>query len=106
MDKMKEITTDELKTLLLQNEPVHIVDVREDEEVAMGMIPHAKHIPMNEIPDHLKEFHQNQTYYIVCAGGVRSAKVVEYLNDHDIEAVNVEGGMHAFGNEGLDYPRI
>ncbi|MGV3244243.1 rhodanese-like domain-containing protein [Staphylococcus sp. 11261D007BR] len=103
---MKEISVDELKSLILSSEPVNIVDVREDEEVAMGMIPDAEHIPMNQIPDELNHFSKDTTYYIVCAGGVRSAKVVEYLNDQGIDAVNVEGGMKAFGDEGLEYKRI
>lgn len=103
---MKEISVDELKSLILSSEPVNIVDVREDEEVAMGMIPDAEYIPMNQIPDELNHFSKDTTYYIVCAGGVRSAKVVEYLNDQGIDAVNVEGGMKAFGDEGLEYKRI
>lgn len=53
---MKEITTDELKEIVLSSEPVNIVDVREDEEVAMGMIPNAEHIPMNDIPDRVDDF--------------------------------------------------
>ncbi len=31
-----------------------------------------------------------------------SAKVVEYLEANGIDAVNVEGGMHAWGDEGLE----
>lgn len=103
---MKEISTDELKQLILSSEPVNIVDVREDDEVAMGMIPNAEHIPMNDIPDHVDDFKKDKTYYIICAGGVRSAKVVAYLNDQGIDAVNVEGGMRAWGDEGLEYKRI
>ncbi|MFH0715238.1 rhodanese-like domain-containing protein [Staphylococcus delphini] len=103
---MKEISTNELKEIILSSEPVHIVDVREDEEVAMGMIPDAEHIPMNEIPDHVDDFKKDTTYYTVCAGGVRSAKVVAFLNDHGIDAVNVAGGMRAWGDEGLEFKRI
>ncbi len=103
---MKEITTDELKEIVLSSEPVNIVDVREDEEVAMGMIPNAEHISMNDIPDHVDDFKKDTTYYIVCAGGVRSAKVVAFLNDHGIDAVNVEDGMRAWGEEGLEFKRI
>ena len=29
--------------------------------------------------------------------GMRSAKVVKYLEDHDIHAINVEGGMNEWG---------
>ncbi|WP_142294952.1 rhodanese-like domain-containing protein, partial [Staphylococcus aureus] len=51
-------------------------------------------------------FNKKETYYIVCAGGVRSAKVVEYLEANGIDAVNVEGGMHAWGDEGLEIKSI
>ncbi|HEA4401042.1 TPA: rhodanese-like domain-containing protein [Staphylococcus aureus] len=103
---MKSITTDELKNKLLESKPVQIVDVRIDEETAMGYIPNAKLIPMDTIPDNLNSFNKNEIYYIVCAGGVRSAKVVEYLEANGIDAVNVEGGMHAWGDEGLEIKSI
>lgn len=103
---MKSITTDELKNKLLESKPVQIVDVRTDEEIAMGYIPNAKLIPMDTIPDNLNSFNKNEIYYIVCAGGVRSAKVVEYLEANGIDAVNVEGGMHAWGDEGLEIKSI
>ncbi|HDK4519006.1 TPA: rhodanese-like domain-containing protein, partial [Staphylococcus aureus] len=53
---MKSITTDELKNKLLESNPVQIVDVRTDEETAMGYIPNAKLIPMDTIPDNLDVF--------------------------------------------------
>ena len=48
----------------------------------------------------MKEFNKNDTYYIVCAAGSRSAKVVSYLEEQGVHAVNVEGGMNAWGDEG------
>ena len=99
---MKSITTDELKNKLLESKPVQIVE----EETAMGYITNAKLIPMDTIPDNLNSFNKNEIYYIVCAGGVRSAKVVEYLEANGIGAVNVEGGMHAWGDEGLEIKSI
>nr|MQS96123.1 rhodanese-like domain-containing protein [Escherichia coli] len=53
---MKSITTDELKNKLLESKPVQIVDVRTEEETAMGYIPNAKLIPMDTIPDNLNSF--------------------------------------------------
>lgn len=103
---MKEITITELANKVSSNSPINIIDVREDDEVALGMIPGAKHIPMGEVPNELDQFKENETYYIVCAGGVRSAKVVDYLEDNNIDAVNVEGGMNAWGDEGLENNRV
>ena len=53
---------------------MNIVDVRTDEETAMGVIL-SKTIPMDQIPDNLNQFNKNETYYIICAAGMRSAKV-------------------------------
>lgn len=103
---MESITIDELKEKILDSNPINIVDVRNDNETAMGIIPGAKTIPMNEIPDNLKEFDSNQTYYIICEAGARSARVVEYLENNDIHAVNVEGGMNEWGTEGLEIKNI
>ncbi|WP_412167912.1 rhodanese-like domain-containing protein [Geobacillus stearothermophilus] len=46
MEEIKEITPAEVKEKLERGEKLNIVDVREDEEVALGMIPGAKHIKM------------------------------------------------------------
>ena len=39
---MESITVDQLKEKILDSNPVNIVDVRTDEETAMGTIPGAK----------------------------------------------------------------
>lgn len=88
---MESITIDELKSEILDANPVNIVDVRTDEETAMGIIPGAKTIPMNKIPENLNQFNENDTYYIICKVGGRSAQVVQYLEQNGVNAVNVEG---------------
>ena len=35
-----------------------------------------------------------------------SAKVVKYLEDHDIHAINVEGGMNEWGTAGTEINSI
>ena len=77
----------------LQHEPLNIIDIREDFEVQMGMLEDALHIPMNTIPEHLNELDSDKTYYIVCAHGVRSEHVTQYLSEQNYKVVNVQGGM-------------
>ncbi|RIL71359.1 rhodanese-like domain-containing protein [Staphylococcus devriesei] len=103
---MESISIDQLKGKLLGSNPMNVIDVRTDEETALGIIPGAKTIPMNEIPDNLNQFNKNETYYIICAAGVRSAKVVNYLEGQEINAVNVDGGMNAWGSEGTEIESI
>ncbi|WP_042345218.1 rhodanese-like domain-containing protein [Bacillus massiliigorillae] len=96
MSEMKVMTADQLKAKVEANEEVYIIDVREDFEVANGMIPNAVHIPMNEIPNNLEILDQHREYVIVCAGGVRSEKVCHYLLANGYDVVNMEGGMHSW----------
>ncbi|MDG0838595.1 rhodanese-like domain-containing protein [Staphylococcus equorum] len=103
---MESITIDELKEKILDSDPIHIVDVRTDEETAIGVIPGAETIPMNQVPDELNHFNKDETYYTICKVGGRSAQVVQYLEQNDIHAVNVEGGMDAWGDEGLEINSI
>ena len=50
---MKEITTAEMQQKLENGETLHMIDVREADEVATGIIPGAIHIPLGEIPERL-----------------------------------------------------
>ncbi|TXK76556.1 rhodanese-like domain-containing protein [Paenibacillus sp. N3.4] len=73
-----------------------IIDVRELHEWEYYHMEEAKLIPMQQIPHRLGELPDSQPIYLVCAHGVRSYHVAEYLLDHGFDhVVNVEGGMAA-----------
>lgn len=80
---MREITPAEV-----MDRPV--VDVREPHEWAAGHAEGAIHIPMGEIVERLDEVPDGAA--IICRSGVRSARVVAYLEQQGLDAVNVEGG--------------
>ncbi|WP_373895204.1 rhodanese-like domain-containing protein [Virgibacillus natechei] len=90
---MKEITTKELAEKAKNNENINIIDVREDDEVAQGKIPGAKHIPFGEVPDRLDEIDKDKHYYMICRSGGRSGKASEFLKAQGYDATNVDGGM-------------
>ncbi|MFD2446482.1 rhodanese-like domain-containing protein [Bacillus sp. CGMCC 1.16607] len=87
------ITTEELKKKLEAGEKLELVDVREDEEVALGMIPGAKHIRMGTIPENLDKFDKETEYIFICRSGGRSANVCYYLQDQGYKVRNMVGGM-------------
>ncbi|WP_445489363.1 rhodanese-like domain-containing protein [Niallia sp. 03133] len=91
--EIKEITTEQLELKLKNGEKIELVDVREDEEVAQGMIPGAKHIKMNDIPAHLDYFSKEKEYVFICRSGVRSENVCYYLQDQGFQVINMLGGM-------------
>ena len=93
MDSVELITTDELQQKLEAGEKLELVDVREDEEVAAGMIPGAKHIKMMEIPNRMNELEREKEYIIICRSGARSSNVCQYLQDQGYKVRNMVGGM-------------
>ena len=90
---MKSISTEKLQEIVETDQEVHLIDVREDEEVAMGMVEGAKHIPLGELPERVSELNQSVTYHIICRSGRRSANAAEFLESKGFEAVNIDGGM-------------
>lgn len=73
-----------------------LVDVRELQEWEYYHLDEALHIPMRTIPERLGELPQDSPIYVVCAHGVRSANVCDYLHRNGFDnAVNVAGGMAA-----------
>jgi rhodanese-related sulfurtransferase len=78
-----------------------IIDVREPDEFAQVRAAGAVSIPMSQFVERASELPADETLYVICASGVRSARVVEYLEGHDYRAVNVEGGTYAWSDAGL-----
>lgn len=90
---MMEITAKELEEKLTKGEKINIIDVREDEEVATGIIPGAKHIPLGQIPERLEELDKNEHYYMVCRSGGRSGNACKFLIQQGYRVTNMVGGM-------------
>lgn len=94
---MQTITAEEVKTRLDKGEQLIIIDVREDDEVALGSLPGAKHIPLGQIPARLEEIPNDRETIIVCRSGNRSSMALEFLKTHGYNnLVNLSGGMLAW----------
>lgn len=93
MEELQTITTEELQQKLEAGEQLELVDVREDEEVAQGMIPGAKHIRMGDIPMNIDNFDPDKEYILICRSGRRSENVGYFLHDHGVKVRNMVGGM-------------
>ncbi|MGJ7920371.1 rhodanese-like domain-containing protein [Neobacillus sp. LXY-4] len=93
MEELNIITPEEVQKKLEAGEKLELVDVREDEEVAEGMIPGAKHIKMGEIPMNLDYFEDDKEYILICRSSRRSENVGWFLHDHGVKVRNMVGGM-------------
>lgn len=95
---MQTITTAALAEL---GSDAYVLDVREPDEYAAARIPHAVSVPMSQIGDRLEEVPKDQTVYVVCGSGGRSARVIEALQSRGwSDLVNVEGGTKGWIAEG------
>ncbi|WP_391121504.1 rhodanese-like domain-containing protein [Psychrobacillus sp. L3] len=90
---MNFITTEELLQKLDAGEQFRIIDVRENEEVANGMIPGAVHIPLGQIETNFDQIDKSAPQYIICKAGGRSAMACEILEENGFIVTNVVGGM-------------
>ena len=90
---MKEITPVEVQELLESGEQLNLVDVREDDEVAEGIIPGAIHIPLGEVAERVGELDKSKPYIIICRSGGRSGRATEFLEGAGYDASNMTGGM-------------
>ena len=82
------------------DEGAPLVDVREPDEYAEVRAPGARLVPLGEVPDRLAEIPTDQTVYVICRSGGRSARAVEYLRANGVDAVNVTGGTLAWVESG------
>ena len=90
---MKEITPVEVQELLESGEQLNLVDVREDDEVAEGIIPGAIHIPLGEVIERVGELDKSKPYIIICRSGGRSGRATGFLEEAGYDAANMTGGM-------------
>ncbi len=100
---MKTCTTKDLRERLDRNDKILLIDVREDEEVAQGVIPGAKHLAMSTLPEGLEDFRQEIEAFagdciLYCKAGARSEKVALFLENElgnqlkERELINLLGG--------------
>lgn len=93
------LTVDDLNSRVQSGEEVHLVDVREPHECAMGMIPHSINIPLScfETAIEARGFEVTAPLIITCQKGPRSHRAAHILLEQGFTNIKVlEGGMDAY----------
>ena len=98
---MQEITATELKQRLDHGDDIQIVDVREDNEVAIGRIPNSLHIPLAQVLTRMNEIDPGRETVVHCKMGGRSARAIDALTQSGFggSLMNLKGGIIAWSNE-------
>lgn len=97
MSNYRTITVEQLKSRLDAGERLRMIDVREEDEVAQGMIAGALHLPLGQIPQQLDAIPKEEEVIFVCRSGYRSDQACQYLSSLGYTGVtNMVGGMLAW----------
>lgn len=85
-----------------------LLDVRTDEEVKLGKIEGAVHIPLAEIRNRLDELNKDKEIWVYCQAGQRGYYAERILTQSGFQVKNLSGGYKAYtivqekqSNEGI-----
>lgn len=78
-----------------------LLDVRESHEWRAGHAPQARHVPLGELAQRLRELPTQRPVVTVCRSGSRSARAAVLLAREDRQVSNLAGGMRAWARAGL-----
>lgn len=85
----------ELRDIEIENNL--LLDVRTSEEFALGSLPGAVNIPLDELRDRLEELPKDRMIYTFCAVGLRGYLAYRILSQHGFDKVrNLSGGLKTY----------
>lgn len=96
---MHEISVAEVRSKLARGEPLHLLDVREPEELSLYSLSDAEHIPMLDLFAGLKHTTApaDAEVVVVCEHGIRSLEAAAFLRRQGWpKARSLAGGLEAW----------
>ena len=101
---VRSISVKELSALLDDGGELVLIDVRNPSEADVAVIPRSQLIPLAQIEngeriDEIRRLAGQRPIYVHCKLGGRSARAVELLSQHGIDATNVAGGIDAWSQQ-------
>lgn len=100
MSAYSEIEANDLFNMMA-TQPLLLVDVRNDDEVARGVISGAIHIPLATLPAQYEPLTKVENVVFYCHSGIRSAHAATFAASKGCKNVyNLMGGVLAWGKAG------
>lgn len=91
---MRVIYPEQVNGLL--DSDAYFLDVSTKDEFAMGSVPNAVSIPIDELRDRLSEIPKDQPVYVFCRVGLRGYIASRMLTQHGVDAYNLSGGYRTY----------
>lgn len=92
------ITSFDLKKAIQENERIHLLDVRIEDQFHMQHIEGSTNIPTDQILERLDEIPKDKEVVVICTIGQSSMNVIRYLqNELDYtNLINLDGGLYSY----------
>ena len=106
--RIREVTVDDVKRMLDQDEPFELIDTREESEFARGHLPRARHLSKGVIERDIETAIPDPATRIVlyCGGGYRSALAADNLRKLGYtDVVSMDGGWREWTERGYQIKR-
>jgi len=90
-----------LQAWLDEGKGFQVLDIREPFELQQGHLPNSIFIPMNDVPNEFHHLNTRKPIVVVCAAGMRSWSVAQYLRNQGLDDVwSLENGWAAWSEHG------
>lgn len=103
-NRSKKIISVKDSVVLMNRQPIILVDVRNENEFITGRIDNSLNIPLDKLAENIDilKKNPNKTILVYCQKGFRSAQAVKILNKLGIDsAVSIDGGLDAWQKDNL-----
>jgi hydroxyacylglutathione hydrolase len=103
LERVSQVSVDELHNLVNSDEVEQILDVRRPPEYESGHVPRAIHAPLSELREQISHLplDPSKPTAVICAGGYRSSAATSILQQQGYtNLLNVTGGTTAWINAG------
>lgn len=97
---MKSMTIEQAEKLITPGGKWVMLDIRSQEEFLRSSYPEALSIPQRQFEDDpegsISRLDREKSYLVMCHTGDHSRDIVSLLQDHGIDAANLDGGWRAY----------
>ena len=103
-NRSKKIVSVKESVVLINRQPIILVDVRNTNEFKKARIDNSLNVPLDQLAENIDKLKKNpnKTIVLYCQKGFRSSQAVKILNKLGIDsAVSMEGGLDAWQKDNL-----
>lgn len=84
------------KEFALKKDEYTLIDVREEDELAIAQVKPSLHIPLQSLPLKVDTLDPSKKYVTICHFGRRSQQAADFLAKKGFKVLNLSGGIDRY----------